>query len=185
MAYVTSGGQTPPAHLKRTLTAAQEALEKCENSFYDIEAGAGDAEDARLTLEHVLTESSSNRLSEIAISGRELARQSVALVGGAFLPDLTDDPTVAIRRPLGVALVSTCLSMVAVRMVNRDLSGGIRMEAQDLGSQAEITIAADELPAEVFQDVVAELSLHTGDAPSVTVQAADGRIRLLFAVVRS
>jgi hypothetical protein len=59
------------------------------------------------------------------------------------------------------------------------------MEAQNLGSQAEITIAANELPAEVFQDIATELSLHTGDTPSVTVQAADGRIQLLFAVVRS
>ncbi len=84
MEHTTSGGYTPPEHLKRTLRAAQIALDSCEDSFYNIEANAGDAEDARLALEHVLTQSSSTRLSEIAISGRELARQNVTPVGGAF-----------------------------------------------------------------------------------------------------
>jgi hypothetical protein len=43
-------------------------------------------------------------------------------------------------------------------MADLDLSGGIRMEAQDLGSQAGIA---------------AELSLHTGQTPFVAVQATD------------
>jgi hypothetical protein len=184
MEYSASGGHTPPEHLKRTLKAAQDALDNCENSFYDIEASAGDAEDARLALEHVLTQSSSPRLSEVAISGRELARQNVAQIGGAFLPDPADDPLVATPRSLGVALVATCLSIVAARMVSLGLSGGIRIEAQDLGSQAEISIKANELPDEVSQGIAAELSLHTAETPSVAVHAADGAIRLLFAVVQ-
>jgi hypothetical protein len=92
---------------------------------------------------------------------------------------------VATRRPLGVALVSTGLSIVAARVINRDLFGDYEWKPKNLGSQAEIAIAANELPAEVFQNIAPELSLHTGETPSVTVQAADGRIRLLFAVVRS
>jgi hypothetical protein len=184
MEHATSGEYTPPEHLKRTLKVAHDALDNCENSFYDIEASAGDAEDARLALEHVLTQSSSTRLSEVAISGRELARQNVAPIGGAFLPDLPYDPVVAAPRPLGVALVATCLSIVAARMASLDLSSGIRMEAQDLGSQAGIAFKANELPAEAFQGIAAELSLHTGEAPSISVQATDEAIRLLFAVVQ-
>ena len=182
--YTVSGGRTPPEHLKRTLAVAQEALENCENSFFDIEANSGDAEDARLALEHVLTQTSSTRLSEVAISGRELARQSVAPIGGAFLPDLPRDPVVAIRRPLGVALVATCLSMVAARMAELELSSGIRMKTEDLGSQAWIAIEAAELPEKEIQEVADKLSLHTGETPSVAVQVVDGTIRLLFAAVQ-
>jgi hypothetical protein len=184
MEHTASGEYTPPEHLKRTLKAAHDALDNCESSFYDIEASAGDAEDARLALEHVLTQSSATRLSEVAISGRELARQNVTPIGGAFLPDLPYDPVVATPRPLAVTLVSTCLSIVAARMASLDLSSGIRMEAQDLGSRAGIAITAGKLPAEAVQEIAAELSLHTGETPSAGVQATDDAIRLLFSVVQ-
>jgi hypothetical protein len=58
------------------------------------------------------------------------------------------------------------------------------MEAQDLGSQAGIAIEAHELPGEVLEEIAAELSLHTGETPSISVQATDEDIRLLFAVVQ-
>jgi hypothetical protein len=184
MEHTASGEYTPPEHLKRTLTAAHDALDKCENSFYDIEASAGDAEDARLALEHALTQSSSTRLSEVAVSGRELARQNVTPIGGVFLPDLPYDPVIATPRPLAVALVATCLSSVAARMASLDVSSGIRMEVQDFGGQARIAIQADKLPAEALQAVAAELSLHTGETLSVAVQASDEAVELSFAVVQ-
>jgi hypothetical protein len=184
MEHTASGEHTPPEHLKRTLKAAQEALGNCENSFYDIEASASDAEDARLALEHVLMQSSSTRLSEVAVSGRELARQNVTPIGGVSLPDLPYDPVIAAPRPLAVALVATCLSNVAARMAGLDLSSGIRMEAHDLGSRAGIAIKAGKLPADALQGIAAELSLHTGERPSVAVQATGEEIRLLFAVVQ-
>jgi hypothetical protein len=182
--HAASGGYTPPEHLKRTQKAAHDALDDCENSFYNIEFSASDAEDARLALEHVLTQSSSTRLSEVAISGRELARQGVSPIGGAFLLDLPYDPVVAVPRSAGVALVATCLSIAAARMASLDLSGGIRMEVQDLGSQAEIAIQADGLPKEVLEGIAAELNLHTGETPSAVVQATAGAIRLVFAVAQ-
>lgn len=184
MEHSASGAYTPPEHLKRTLKAAYDALDNCENSFYDIQASAGDAEDARMALEHILTQSASTRLSEVAISGRELARQNVTPVGGAFLPDLSYDPVIVTPRPQGVALVANCLSMVAARMANLGLSGGIRMEVQHLGSQAEIAIKADKLPAEALQAIAAKLSLHTAEIPSAAVEATDEAIQFLFAVVQ-
>ncbi len=69
-------------------------------------------------------------------------------------------------------------------MANLDLSGGIWMEAQNLGSKAGIVIKADELPDEALEGIAAELSLHTGQTPSVEVEATDGAIRLLLAVVQ-
>jgi hypothetical protein len=69
-------------------------------------------------------------------------------------------------------------------MAGLDLSSGIRMEAQDLGSQAGIAFEVDGLAAEAFRDIAAELSLHTGETPSVAVQATDEAIQLLFAVVQ-
>ena len=171
--------------MKRTLKAAHDALDKCENIFYNIEASAGDAEDARLALEHALTQSPSTHLSEVAVSGRELARQTVTPIGGAFLPDLPYDPVIATPRPLAVALVATCLSSVAAWMASLDLSGGIRMEAQDLGTQVCIAIEADRLPSGAMQAIAAELSLHTGETPSVGVGATDETVQLLFAVVQT
>ena len=58
------------------------------------------------------------------------------------------------------------------------------MRAHDLGPQAGIAMKADELPAEAFQEIAAELSLHTGETPSVAVQVTDEDVRLLFAVVQ-
>lgn len=182
--HAAFNGLTPRAHLQRTLAAARQALERCENSFYEIEAEAGDAEDARLALEHVLTQSTSTRLSDIAISGRELARPHVMPIGGVFLPDFVEDPVVATPRPLGVALVATCLANVAARMAARDLSGGMRIEALALNSLGGIGIRAAGLPAADLEEVASELSRHTGEAPSVAVRAVDGELRLLFAVVQ-
>lgn len=182
--HVASGGYAPPEHVKRTVAAMLEALDSCEDSFYNIEASAGDAEDARLAFEHVFTQSALTRLSEAAISGRELARPSVTPIGGVFLPDLPYDPTVATPRPLAVALVTTCLSIVAAWMAGLDLSGGIRMEIQALGPQAGIIIKADQLSDEALREIAAEMSLHTGETPSVAVQASEGAIRLLFAVIQ-
>jgi len=57
-------------------------------------------------------------------------------------------------------------------------------EVQDFGGQARIAIQADKLPAEALQAVAAELSLHTGETPSVAVQASDEAVELSFAVVQ-
>ena len=52
------------------------------------------------------------------------------------------------------------------------------------GSQAGLAIEADGLPAEALEGIAAELSLHTGETPSVAVHATDESIQLLFAVVQ-
>ncbi|NIO07144.1 MAG: hypothetical protein GTO40_03785 [Deltaproteobacteria bacterium] len=41
-----------------------------------------------------------------------------------------------------------------------------------------------ELPDQTFRQIALELKRHTAEDPTVAVQAADGGIQLLFAVVR-
>ncbi len=181
--YALFGGSAPAEALKKTLETAKQGLADCQNNFYDIEASAGDATDSLSALEQVFQPSTTTQLSEIAISGRELAQQNLRPIGGASLPDLPYDPVIATSRPLGVTLVATCLSLVAARMASHNLSGGIHMEVLDLGSRAGIIMQADELPNEVLQEIAAELHYHTGQDPTVAVQAQPGMMQLLFSVI--
>jgi hypothetical protein len=182
--HTVSGEYTPPEHLQRSLRAAQAALDECENNYYNIEASVGDAEDIRMALEHGVLPSSKTRLSEVATSGWELARQNTTPIGGAEWPELSIDPIIATPRPLAVVLVSTCLSTMAARMTSLDLQGRITIEAEDLGAQVGIRIGTNGFPKEAIQDTVLELSPLTKDNPSVAVQATSDAIRLLFAVAK-
>jgi len=182
--HAVSGGYTPPEHLRLSLRAAQEALDECENGYYDIEASAGDAEDIRIALEHGVLPSSKTRLSEVAASGWELARQNTTPIGGAKWPELSFDPVIATPRPLAVVLVSTCLSTLAARMASLDLQGRLTMDAEDLGAQVGVLIGTNAIPNDAIQDIVLELSPLTKDNPSVAVQATSDAIRLMFAVAK-
>ena len=181
-ARTVSGQSTPPEHLRRSLKAAQTALDNCENNFYNIEANAGDAEDIRGALEHGVIQSSATHLSEVAIAGWELARRNTSQIGGAAWPDLAYNPIIATPRPLAVVLISTCLSTIAGRMTDLDLRGGISMETEDLGVQVGLLIGTNELSQNAFQDIASELDLLTRDNPSIAVQATSDAIRLLFVV---
>jgi hypothetical protein len=170
--------------LRRGLETTQRALESCQCSFDDIEASLGDASDSLTALENALTNTSLATLSTIALSGRELARHSVESVGGATLPDMDDDPVVTTPRPLGVTLIATCLSMVAGLMSSKSLSGGILMDVRVLGSQAEITISCKDAVDIAYETIAAELKRHSGDEPTVAVQATDGAVSLRLAVAK-
>jgi hypothetical protein len=58
------------------------------------------------------------------------------------------------------------------------------MEARHLGPQVEIVIKADQLPDDTLEGIATELNLHTGQTPNFTLEATNGIIRFLFAVVR-
>ena len=180
--YTVSGGYTPPEHLQRSIKAAREALDECENNYYEIEANVGDAQDIRIALEHGVLPSSTTQLSEVAASGWELARQNTAKIGGATWPELSFDPVIAAPRPLAVVLVSTCLSTIAAHMSRLELRGRVTMEAEDLGAQAAIRVGASEIPDEFYQEIVLELDPLTKSNPAIAIQATNDAIRLLFAV---
>ena len=180
--YTVSGGYTPPEHLQRSLKAAREALDECENNYYEIEANVGDAQDIRIALEHGVLPSSTTQLSEVAASGWELARQNTAKIGGATWPELSFDPVIAAPRPLAVVLVSTCLSTIAAHLSRLELRGRVTMEAEDLGAQAAIRVGASEIPDDTYQEIVLELDPLTKSNPAIAIQATNDAIRLLFAV---
>ena len=180
--YTDSGGYTPPEHLQRSLKAARESLDECENNYYEIEANVRDAEDIRIALEHGVLPSLTTHLSEVAASGWELARQNTAQIGGATWPELSFDPVIATPRPLAVVLVSTCLSTIAAQMSSLELQGRITMEAEDLGAQVAIRVGTSEIPDETYQEIVLELDPLTRSSPSIAIQATSDAVRLLFAV---
>jgi len=182
VAHTISGKYTPPEHLQRSLKAAQVALDNCENDFYNIEANAAEAEDIRGALEQGLIQSSTTHLSEVAISGWELARHHTMKIGGASWPERAFNPNIVTPRPLAVVLVSTCLSSIAARMTDLNLNGGISLKTEDLGAQAGIRIESNELPEEAFRSIASELDLLTRDNPSVSIQTISNAIQLLFTV---
>jgi hypothetical protein len=97
---------------------------------------------------------------------------------------MDDDPVVTTPRPLGVTLIATCLSMVAGLMSSKSLSGGILMDVRVLGSQAEITISCKDAVDIAYETIAAELKRHSGDEPTVAVQATDGAVSLRLAVAK-
>ena len=181
--HVLSGGSAPDETIKRTLKAATEALDDCQDNFDEIETSVGDAGDSLSALENILSQSSCTRLAEVVVSGWELARRAVTPIGGAFLPDLPDDLVVSTPRPLGVALVATCLSLVAARLSNLELESGIQINVLDHGSKAGIHVRTKELPEQIFSEIALDLQSYTMEDPTVTVEAGDGGIQLLFSVV--
>ena len=168
------------AELERNLESGRLALRDLGDCFDDVEAGGSDAEESLIALQHVLMESAQTRLSHVATSGRELARHNVAQAGGVLLDEIIDDPVLATARPLGVAVVANALSIVAARMVMFSLSGGLRMDTEDLGAEAAILIRADGLRQELFEEIAFDLTRHTREDPLVDVEAIEGGLRLTF-----
>lgn len=169
---------------KIALSKAKDALDTCQTNLYNIEASIEDAEDSIIALEHVFYPATTTLLSEIAISGRELARHNLVRSGGAFLPDLQFDPLISIPRPLGVSLVATTLSMLSGELLKNNLSEKLRMDSLEMGSSVALTIKSDKLSLAQLHDVVLTQKSHTGEDPSVAVNASGNTINLLFSIVQ-
>jgi hypothetical protein len=183
-AHVFGGGTSPPEAMKRSLTTAAEALEECENAFFDIESSLGDAEDSALALQHLTSPTHSTRLSEVLIAGQELARHTVRPVGGASLPDLSFDPEIYAPRPLAASLLAASLASVAAHLDRRSFSGGIQIELKDDGKAAEVALRAKELPRQDLEQIASELRHQLGEESTVSLESSDGALRLKFQVVR-
>lgn len=171
--------------MARNLKAALGTLEDLLDALYDIETNADDTEDACLALEKLLVPTSAARLSDVLIAGQDLAQQSVRNIGGTPLPELLSDPTLATPRPLAVALLGVSLANVAAQLGSHGLSSGIQMAVHDRGSVVELSIAAQGLPAEAFEQAAAELSQQVGDDPTVAVQATERAVQLSFTTAHS
>ncbi|MDX1654808.1 MAG: GAF domain-containing protein [Candidatus Competibacteraceae bacterium] len=182
--HLAASGSTHTRALNSGLAVAKKALEECQNALYDIEASSGDAQDCSAALESVLTSSGSTHLSEVMVSGQELARYNLRNIGNSVLPDFRYDPVLATPRPLAVALLATCLSLVAARMSEHHLIDGIYLDTWDGGAVAEIIVKAKGLTEEMLREVVAEVEKNTGKDPTVKVHASAGALRLSLAVAK-
>lgn len=169
---------------KIALSRAKDALENCQNNLYNIEASLEDAEDSLGALAHVFNPATTTLLSEIAISGRELARYNLAKSGGAFLPDLQDDPLISVSRPLGVSLVATSLSMMSNELLKNGLREKLRMNSEIRGSHVLLTIQSEELNQNQLNDIALEQKKYTGEVPSVDLKVSEHMISLLFSIVQ-
>ena len=169
----------------KILSRAKEALDKYQNGLYDITVSVDDAEDSIDALEHVFHSSTTTLLSEIAISGRELARHSTVQSGGVLLPEIEEDIFVSTPRPFGVSLLAMTLSMFASRMVNSGLREKIRITMESGDSNAALVLEARGMPEAELLEIVKELKTHTDEDPTVSVRMEDGRVMLLFSVVKT
>lgn len=183
--YALSGQAVSLRTLRQALETARSAIASCENSFYNIEAAAADAEDSLQALENVTMIDTRARLSEVALSGRELARRNFRPVGGAFLPEFEFDPFIAAPRPIAIASVAHCLTLLADELVRLDSRCGIRMGTNRSNGNVAITFQAADLPADSFNNVAIDLNRHVGQDPTIRVIVDEQEISLLFTVLRS
>ena len=181
--HVFAVGASPPSAKERSLDIATAALEECETTCYDVEAGLGDAEDSLMALEDPTSSVHLTRLSEVLIAGQELARHTVKQVGGAYLPDLAFDPEVYAPRALATSLLAVCLASVAARLQRRGASSGIEIAAHNNGSTVEVTLATAELPPEEFEGIADELGAQLVYEYTVSLRGSAGALRLSFRVV--
>jgi hypothetical protein len=183
--HMADEGSYTPEMMKETLESVKRALSSCQDAFAEIEASIGDAGDSLEALDDALTYRTATNLSTIAISGRELARKNVEVVGGVKLPDIVEDPTVSTPSCLGVALVADGLSLIAARMAAQDLAGGMCMETKDLGAQAEIAISGIDARDFGYEEIAVGLAHYAEEEPTVSVHATDDALTFRFPVVQT
>lgn len=182
--HMLDEGDYTPGMMMEALESVKRALSSCQDSFAEIEVSIGDAGDSLEALDDALTTQPGTSLSTIAISGRELARKNVEIVGGVKLPEITEDPIVSTPSCLGVALVADGLSLVAARMAARDLEGGMSMQANNLGAQAEITISGIAATDFDYEEIAAGLAHYAEEEPTVSVHATGKDLTFRFPVVQ-
>ncbi|MAE87440.1 MAG: hypothetical protein CMB80_32195 [Flammeovirgaceae bacterium] len=170
--------------LRKTLNDAKTALERCENSLYDIEVSSEDAIDAIDALEHVFVPSSTVLLSEIAEAGRELARHVTKESGGVLLPELSFNPQVTTPQTLGSSIIALTLTLVANGLKKASKHHKIKMSVLDQNLRAALVIECDDLSEAIRGEIVRELRNHTSEEPTISFKLVDGNIHLLFSIVK-
>ena len=100
------------------------------------------------------------------------------------MPDLSFDPQIYTPRALAVSIVAAALSSVAAQLDGRESTKGIKIEFNDRDSAAEVTLTARELPVQELEQIAAELNHHLGEESTVSLECAEGALRITFQVVR-
>lgn len=171
--------------VRKILKDAKSAVERCENGLYDIEVSIGDAQDSLTALEHMFETKGSTMLSEVAESGRELARHVTKEVGGVILPEIEFDPTISTSKTLGSSIVALTLTLVANGIKKSGQPRKIKMSVEDQKVRAALIIACTDLSEEIRGEIVSELKNHTAEEPTITFKLVEGNIQLLFSIVKN
>ncbi len=181
--YVLNSDSAPPKTIRGNLEKARKALEKCENYFTNIEMSAGDIGDSLLALEHVFTHSPRTQISDVALSGRELCRRTYRQIGGVYLPEIENDVLISTPRPIAVALVAQCISIVASLIEEDQSKARIMMDVLDHPEGAAISIGTENMQSERLEEVARELLDYLDPDPKVQILARERDILLVFPIL--
>lgn len=163
--------------LLQPLTRAKEVLNKYAMDLYNMEASMGDAADSLKAISDALHASVVADLSDIAISGRELARHTTSGTGGVFLPDFNEEILVSASKHFGVAMVTTALTLCAQKLQEMCLNAQIHMHCHCAPHTAEIVIGYKKLGLQSLEQVSAQLEESAQGNPSVQIAVdADGLV---------
>jgi hypothetical protein len=105
-------------------------------------------------------------------------------VGGAPLPSLAVNPSLATPRAIAVALVSGALNHLAQHMCEMGIAGGIVMEVQDDDASIVISLSSPALPATAYEQTLAALVANSSEEPTAGLRATATVISLSFTVAR-
>ena len=114
------------------------------------------------------------------MAAQDLARPNTRPIGGAPMPDSSYDPSIYTPRPLAVALLTACLTTVATRLEGQPVVGGLKIQLQDLGENAELTIAAEGLGEGTTEAIARELNEQLGSEPTLEISGSQGVLSLSF-----
>ena len=176
------GASTPNA-MRNGLSQALTALTDLEEAITEIEVSLEDVKESVSALEGVLIDDRAITLSETLKSAQDLSRPCSKQVGGAPLPHLEDDPLLATKKSLAISIISSCLVLVSTQMNELGLRGGVKIQAQDVGSGIAIIISADYLTPSSFKEVGSLLENYVGKDPTVGIIAGEQEIQVIFSLV--
>ena len=182
--YLHDGGHSPPSAISKSLDAAKEAIEQCENTIYDMVATTGDCADYITAIENLVTRSRTTKVSKLAIAVQDLTRHATNPVGGMPLPDFENDPVIHTPRPLAVALVTATVTAMATRMQSLDDTGGIRLRIHIDNESVGFEFFANTLSEKMTEEIVSELATHIGEDPAIGIRKEGDSVRLSFYAVK-
>lgn len=168
----------------RPLARAKELLNKYTIDLYNMEASLGDAADSLKAISDALHASVIASLSDIAISGRELARHHTAGTGGVFLPDFPEEILVSASNHFGVTMVTTALTLLAENLQLISKSEQIHMHVSYSDHVAELIFGCKRVNAASLESVAKKLEEYAQGNPSVRIQISTDGLILQFTRVQ-
>ncbi len=169
-----------PTDVRDSLQKATDLVMMLEDHLYNIEMSSNDVSDTLTALEKVFNNSQSTTLEDVILSGRELSRGNSRLVGGIYIPDIEYNPYILTSRPLAVSLISTCISMLAVRLMENNIQDRIILDVKGQDTFAIVLFECKVLSLGDFAAISDQLNLYLNGEPFVHIESNHTQIRLKF-----